>query len=159
MQLVYYLVNRYYPSHSLDEDVKQEGMLGLVQAAHTFDESKSKFVTYAGRCILNQISKYFRTERKQPRAMSLEAKVPGEDLGEVSLKDIIIGDYDVVTLPTDLKAFYNTLDEREQKILELSSIFNTDEVAEILGKSKSTVWMANAKIRKKWRKFNGEDID
>lgn len=159
MQLVYYLINKYYPKWLHDEDVQQEGMVGLVKAADTFDESKSKFATYAGKCILNQIRLYFRSEMKQSVTFSLDTPIPGENVENLTLQDIIVGDVDITTLPTDLKLFYEVLDEREQKILELSLMFNEYEIADIVGLDQSYVSRLKTKIRRKWRKFNGEDTD
>ena len=59
MNLVYFVISKYYPTFIHDEDIVQSGMLGLCKAADKWDESKSKFSTYAGRCIRNEINQEF----------------------------------------------------------------------------------------------------
>lgn len=54
---VYYIIHKYYPTFSKDEDIIQSGMVGLVKAANKFDASKGKFSTYAGVIIKNEIAK------------------------------------------------------------------------------------------------------
>lgn len=55
MNLVYYIIHKYYPAFSKDEDVIQSGMLGLCKASLHYDERKGKFSTYAGATIKNEI--------------------------------------------------------------------------------------------------------
>ena len=76
MKLVYFIVHKYYPAFGKNEDVIQEGMVGLVKAADTWDESKSKFSTYACACILTEIRTYFKQQSKHQNVLSLDKVLP-----------------------------------------------------------------------------------
>lgn len=80
MQLVYYLVHKYYPTYAKDEDIIQSGMLGLVKAANNYDDSKSKFSTYAGVVICREIAQELKNREKEKQTISLERLQ--EDYGE-----------------------------------------------------------------------------
>ena len=58
------------------EDLTQEGMLGLIAAVYSFDESKGfAFSTYAGSCIKNRIISSIRTISSKKK-IPLELIVP-----------------------------------------------------------------------------------
>ena len=69
--IVYTLANKYERSLYKDpasdiSDLIQEGYIGLIKAYNTFDISKGvKFITYANRCIENEIRMYLRKRNKQ----------------------------------------------------------------------------------------------
>lgn len=74
-KLVGYCFKKYVGNYSLSdhEDIIQEGMLGLWQAAVRFDESKGvKFNTFAVKYIYGSMLRYIRDERNMirvPRAV------------------------------------------------------------------------------------------
>ena len=69
------------------EDLKQEALLGLWQAANSFDESKGfAFSTYAFRVINNQILMYLRGINKHDNVISLQTET-GEN---IYLEDMIV---------------------------------------------------------------------
>lgn len=157
MKLVYYLVNKHYPTYLKNEDVIQEGMVGLCKAADTFDESKGKFVTFAGRCILNQIGIYFRTMNKQIGVMSLNKEVKNDDGDTVSFIEMLVGDEDVDFSYMDYKLFYDSLTEKEKQLLQLHLDHSQREIADILGVTPPTVSKTLKRIKFKWRKFYGSN--
>lgn len=59
IRLVYYMYNKLHMTDivkSYKEDIISEGMIGLINAANNFDESKNfMFATYAAMCIHNQM--------------------------------------------------------------------------------------------------------
>lgn len=69
--LVYHIINKYYPTYTKDEDIIQAGMLGLVKASKNYSNQKSKFSTYAGVCIRNEIVNELRYRQKHS-AVSLD---------------------------------------------------------------------------------------
>lgn len=71
--LVHFLINKYYPYFSADEDIIQCGMLGLCKAAEKWDSSKSKFSTYATKWILSEIKRELRERGKHSAEISLES--------------------------------------------------------------------------------------
>jgi len=59
--LVYGIASRYKSNNIDTDDIIQEGMIGLINAAEKFDGSKgNEFSTYACSCIKNQIVNYIR---------------------------------------------------------------------------------------------------
>jgi RNA polymerase sporulation-specific sigma factor len=56
-----------FNSHKNDiEDLKQNGFIGLIKANRTWDKNKNaKFITYAAKCIYNEMLKYV-INNKQP---------------------------------------------------------------------------------------------
>ena len=57
----FYLINKCYPNNIGDEDLRQEALVGLCEAAKRFDESLGyPFITYAQYWIKNQAQQYFR---------------------------------------------------------------------------------------------------
>lgn len=157
MSLVYYLINKYYPTYLHDEDVIQEGMVGLCQAANDYDSDKGKFSTFASYCILNRIKYYFRTISKQFNVLSYDRVIESVEDENLTFLDAIIGSEDVDLGFVNFKMFYDTLSDREQQLIDLS-VDNTEvEIGEILGISQPSVSLRKAKIKAKWRKFNGDN--
>lgn len=55
-KLVPYLLNKYFPLYSQDEDMLQRGYIGLWKASESYDEQKGvKFTAYAGKVIMNEM--------------------------------------------------------------------------------------------------------
>lgn len=53
-----------------DEDFIQEGNIGLIKAAHSFNLNRNiNFATYASRCIENEILMYLRHQKRQKDIM------------------------------------------------------------------------------------------
>lgn len=134
MKLVHAVINRLFPSYRGDEDVIEEGMLGLVKAAHAFAEDSSvAFSTYAFCSIRNEIINYLRRERRYEGVVSLDEPI-GED-GEgnvVTLGDTIASD-DVVecsSYPSELEDVFTTLKDRDKVILVMKLRgYSTEEIA------------------------------
>ena len=54
MNLVHYIVHKHFPQYTANQDVIQNGYIGLIKAVDSFDESMGNtFSTYATRCIFN----------------------------------------------------------------------------------------------------------
>ena len=72
LRLVAHIVKKYNNSGRESEELIAIGIVGLVKAVNTFDASKgSRIVTYAARCIENELLMMLRSERKQAREVSL----------------------------------------------------------------------------------------
>lgn len=161
LDLVYYMISRYYPLSIQDEDIIQNGMIGLWKACVTYDESLNMFSTYASKCILNEIRMYFRSfynrGKKDITLVSLEDVIHADEHTDLTLEDTIPVS-DVTTRTTEeailareiINKLWNRLDNRCKKILYW--IFVCDmtqaEVANILGVSRSLVSKKVADIRK-----------
>ena len=150
MNLVYFLISKYYPSFIHDEDIAQSGMVGLCRAAETWDESKSKFITYASHCILNEVKQEFRNRKRQITGISLN-----QDMCENgTFAEALVGDEDVNFI--DYDGFYNELTARQKEIWRLiRNAYSSKDIAEKFGCSKETITKDIRKIKSKWRKFNG----
>src|SRR5690625_1165439 len=60
-KLVEVLARKYAYNEQIQEDLTQVGMIGLLEAAHRFDESfKRKFESYAIPTIIGEIKRYIR---------------------------------------------------------------------------------------------------
>lgn len=137
MQLVYHTLHKYYPTYAFDEDIQQIGMLGLCKAANTYDETKSKFSTYAVKCIVNQVRMELRSRSRRVDAISLESVVSESSDGDtVELGDVCMGEPDVGSTIAVLDA----LDDRERKVVELRYAgLDVNEIAKQLGLSRATI--------------------
>lgn len=157
MNLVYFTVNKYYPTYIRDEDMIQCGMIGLCNAADNYDEEKGAFSTYAVLCIRSEIVKEFRSRQRQtkldPISLDTPIKVVGENL-PISYMDTVIGDEDVGFV--DIDGYYNTLTDYEKKYFNLlRSGYTQKELPSLLGCSRQNVSQVVRRLKAKWRAFNG----
>lgn len=144
MNLVYSLISKEYPTYLQDEDIVQCGMVGLCNAAEKWDESKSKFSTFAFICIRNEIRMELRRRQKHSGLLSLDYEVDGNDGERTSFGDFIVGDEDVLYIDTELPS----LTDRERQVFELFQAGLTPkEVADNIGVSEQYVWKVMRKIR------------
>ena len=66
LRLVVYIAKRFESNPIFMEDLISIGTLGLIKGIQTFDMDKNiKLVTYASRCIENEILMYLRKKNKQ----------------------------------------------------------------------------------------------
>lgn len=155
LRLVAHIVKKYNSPERSMEDLISTGTIGLIKAINTYDISKgNRLVTYASRCIENELLMMLRQERKCSREISLYEPIGTDKEGnEISLLDII--EYqgtdiiDHIVLDDNIRILYSSLREcitpREFKILTLRyGLFGTTplsqrEVAEILHISRSYV--------------------
>lgn len=151
--LVHYLIRKYYPTFTNDDDIIQAGMLGLCKAADSFDASKSAFSTYAGRCILNEIKLEFRRRKKHQGVLSLDYKMTDDDGKEVSFGDLCVGDEDVEFV--DLAEFNEQLSPEEREIVRLRKQgLGVCDIAKQLGYAQSSISRKLRKIIALWRSIN-----
>lgn len=155
MKFVYYLVNKQYLNHPQKEDLEQIGMIGLIKATVTFDESKGiKFSSYASRCILNEINMFFRTENRHTNVLHWEDVVNrnrnGDELtladitedanSSISMSDIIEEEYRRKELEKMISIILNKLLLREScAILFTIAGFSQREIGDFFGVSRSMI--------------------
>ncbi len=157
MNLVYFVIHKYYPTFYQDEDIIQIGMVGLCYAANTFDESKGfKFSSFASKCILNEINMEFRRRKKQKGVLSLELNCYHDDGETKTLGECLVGDEDVDVNFFDCDKFYSKLDQKDREIVDLRRLgFKEKEIAEKLNVSRSLVSTRLGRLRHVWRKLYG----
>lgn len=157
MRLVYFVIQKYFPNYTNDEDIKQVGMIGLIKAVDTWDEAKSKFSTYASTCISNEIRYYFRRNNKHMGVLSLNAMFDIGDDEYVEFEEVTVGEEDVSLTPYCYERFYESLSDREKLLIDLSPMYNQSEIGKALGISQPQVARIKKTLKEKWRTFNGED--
>ena len=72
LRLVAHIVKKYHSQERDLDDLISIGTIGLIKAVNTFDEKKGgRLVTYAARCIENELLMMLRQEKKLLREVSL----------------------------------------------------------------------------------------
>lgn len=129
MRLVAHITKKYNSYERDIDDLLSIGTIGLIKAINTYDEEKgNRLVTYASRCIENEILMMLRQEKKSSKELSLFEPIGTDKEGnEINLLDIIEHEdtdiADKIILEDDL-SYLNTflqsqLDTRELEILTL----------------------------------------
>jgi RNA polymerase sporulation-specific sigma factor len=155
MGLVHYIINKYYPSFSYDEDISQCGMVGLCNAVRLWDESKGAFTTYASHCIRNEINREFRRRNKHKGVLSLDYEYNDNDNEVTTFKEIIPGEDGVDYI--DYTPFYDQLTESQKLIFEYKiNGCNQPEIAKKMGISKQRVNQQLRIIKIKWNMVFGD---
>ena len=127
LRLVAHIVKKYNSQDRDLDDLISIGTIGLIKAVNTFDETKGgRLVTYAARCIENELLMMLRQEKKLLREVSLYEPIGTDPEGNhISLLDIICTD-EATMIEQFLHQYYlNHLDEmigyleeeREQEII------------------------------------------
>lgn len=168
LRLVAHIVKKYNNFERDTDDLISIGTIGLIKAINTYDiEKGSRLVTYASRCIENELLMMLRQERKCSREFSLYEPIGTDKEGnEINLLDIVeYDDIDItdhIVLEDNIKHLYHALDslldKRELKVLTLRyGLFNSPpltqrEVASKLNISRSYVSRIEKKALTKLRK-------
>ena len=172
LRLVAHIVKKYNNFERDTDDLISIGTIGLIKAINTYDiEKGNRLVTYASRCIENELLMMLRQERKCSREFSLYEPIGTDKEGnEINLLDIV--EYegtditDHIILEDNIKQLYHAiasqLDSRELKVLTLRyGLFNSHpltqrEVAARLNISRSYVSRIEKKALSKLRRsFDG----
>lgn len=155
LRLVAHIARKYYTSARDTDDLISIGTIGLIKAINTFNKDKgSRLVTYASRCIENELLMRLRQERKESREVSIYDPIGTDKEGnEISLLDIISCDDECMIgkliekeqLQNISRVFTSVLDPKEQKVIALRyGLFHCNqltqrEVALLLNISRSYV--------------------
>ena len=91
LRLVAHVIRKYQNTSEDPEDLISIGTIGLIKAVNTFDLDKGgRLVTYAARCIENELLMMIRQEKKILREVSLYEPIGTDQEGNhISLLDII----------------------------------------------------------------------
>lgn len=155
LRLVAHIVKKYNSLDRDTEDLISIGTIGLIKAINTYDESKgNRLVTYASRCIENELLMLFRREKKISKEVSLYEPIGVDKEGnEISLLDIIQCDddniFNLLLYSSNTKKLYEEIaampDAKEKQVIVLRyGLYGGEElpqreVAKILGISRSYV--------------------
>ena len=127
LRLVVYIARRFENTGINIEDLISIGTIGLIKAVESYDlGKKTKFSTYASRCIENEILMYFRGRKKTAGDISLEEPLDTDRDGNsltlmelVSDEEDIISRLDIAIKAEKLREVFGVLDRREQTVLRL----------------------------------------
>lgn len=154
LRLVAHIVKKYYTQNQNQDDLISIGTIGLIKAIDSFDISNgTRFATYAGKCLQNEILMYFRAQKKTAGEISINEPIDTDKDGNpltfmdiISVDDTIADDIDVKTKSEEaMKIISKDLSERERKIIVLRYGLSGGrplaqrEVASLLGISRSYV--------------------
>lgn len=154
LRLVAHIAKKYYAPGCDNEDLISIGTIGLIKAIDTYNpDSGTRFATYAGKCLQNEILMYFRSRKKLASETLLSDAVDTDKDGNpLTYMDIICCEDDVfeeienkMNTKKAVKAVYTVLDEREREIILLryglggESPITQRETAKKLGISRSYV--------------------
>lgn len=165
LRLVVYIAKRYETNPIFMEDLISIGTIGLIKAVNTFKRDKNiKLVTYASRCIENEILMFLRKKSRQKTEISFDEPLNVDyDGNELLLSDILGTEGDIVA-----ESFYAEEDKRqllkamsklkdnERMILEMRYGINHEEltqkdIADQLGISQSYISRLEKRIIQKLR--------
>lgn len=154
----------YYMAGADEDDVIQEGMIGLLKAIRQYDpEKEAGFATFAGICITRQIISAIRMadrEKHKPlnTSISLNKPVGGEEEG-VTLEDTLTvsdGESPEALLVVKDLAYYimhnedSVFSNFEMQVLNKMVRENDyEEIARRLGRSRKSIDNAMQRIKKK----------
>ena len=171
LRLVVYIAKRYETNPIFMEDLISIGSIGLIKAVNTFKPDKNiKLVTYASRCIENEILMFLRKKNRRKAEVSFDEPLNVDyDGNELLLSDIIGTDDDLVTKEFEknenrrelLKAM-STLKERERLILQMRYGIDHEEltqkdIADRLGISQSYISRLEKRILAKLKTTMHQD--
>lgn len=167
MRLVAHLVKKYNYADRDVEDLISIGTIGLIKAVNTFNGDKgSRLVTYAAKCIDNELLMMLRSEKKRARDTSIYEPLGTDSEGNsISLMDVLESDeLDIIEemeLDANIKKLNglikDVLTERERQIICLryglgdGHEVTQREIAERFGISRSYVSRLEKKALKKLR--------
>ena len=91
LRLVAHIVKKYHNFEKEKEDMISIGTIGLIKAINTYDINKGhRLVTYAARCIENELLMMLRQEKKTSKNTSLYEPIGVDKEGnEIHLLDIL----------------------------------------------------------------------
>ena len=96
------------------EDMVSIGMIGLIKAAITFDESKKfAFSSYASKCIKNEILMLYRKEKKHENDISFNEPIVNQSVKQELTYESIIED--IENKQSFIKAFNYVLNYLSEK--------------------------------------------
>ena len=153
LRLVVYIAKRYETNPVFMEDLISIGSIGLIKAVNTFKRDKNiKLVTYASRCIENEILMFLRKKSRRKVEVSFDEPLNIDyDGNELLLSDILGTEDDLVTKEfekqenkRELMEAMATLKERERQILQMRYGIGQEEltqkdIAQKLGISQSYI--------------------
>jgi RNA polymerase sporulation-specific sigma factor len=94
LRLVAHIAKKYYSENRENEELISIGIIGLIKAVNTYNPTKgNRLVTYASKCIENELLMMLRSERKRSKDVSLSEPIGMDKEGNtISLMDVVEND-------------------------------------------------------------------
>lgn len=91
LRLVAHISKKYYSENRDMDDLISIGIIGLIKAVNTYNPTKgNRLVTYASKCIENELLMMLRGEKKKNREVSLNEPIGTDREGNsISLIDVM----------------------------------------------------------------------
>ncbi len=91
LRLVAHIAKKYYSDNRDSEDLISIGIIGLIKAINTYKAEKgNRLVTYASKCIENELLMMLRGEKKKSKEISLNEPIGTDKEGNtISLMEVI----------------------------------------------------------------------
>ena len=172
LRLVAHIAKKYATNSIDNEEYISIGTIGLIKGINSFSEEKGfKLSTYCSRCIENEILMTLRASKKSSNDVSINDVIgTDKDGNDMELIDIIESDdidpidkiYNKVITKQLIKFVNTKLPEREKQIIYMrygldgNKEKTQQEVADILGISRSYVSRIESKIQKKMNEVLGK---
>lgn len=157
-RLVNFVMRRQFPSLARDQDIAQEGFIGLWKACLKYDGREGvKFSTFAIPCIRNAILMELRRRRRIPGAVSLDAPLGGCDDDTFSLSDTL-ADPTAAAFETDIFTddFIQRLRPEDRQLVELRTAgLSQSAVGDAIGISQVMVSRRLRKIKALYHRTGG----
>lgn len=153
LRLVNFVLRRYFPTLAQDEDLAQEGSIGLWKACMSYD-GRGKFSTFAVLCIKCEILMCLRKRRRSAGTVSLDAPF-GDDTNSTTLGDMV-EDPKASTFEAEAETndFIRRLRDRDRRIIELRVAGLTQkDIAQSTGISQVGVSRRLCKVGALYRKM------
>ena len=121
------------------EDLISIGSIGLIKAVNTFKRDKNiKLVTYASRCIENEILMFLRKKSRRKVEVSFDEPL------NIDYDDVVTKEFEKKENKRELLEAMSTLKERERQILQMRYGIQHEEltqkdIAKRLGISQSYI--------------------
>ncbi len=154
LRLVAHIIKKYYSGCKDQEDLISIGTIGLIKAIDSFKPANgTRFATYAGKCLQDEILMYFRAQKKLGAETSINDAIEyDKDGNPLTYMDVACVEDDIAET-IDLKmrsakaieGVKKLLDRREKQImvrrygLDGKAPLTQREVAAIMGISRSYV--------------------
>ena len=166
LRLVAHVAKKYYALPGEQDDLISIGTIGLIKAVNTYDHTrKTRFSTYASKCIENELRMQFRQCRKVETIISLQDSIEsGKEDTTLTVEDAIPDDFcmeEAVEREDSVEKLHrmlNQLPPRDRQIIALRYGINRDEpltqqeTAQLLGISRSYVSRLENRVLERLRK-------
>ncbi len=154
LRLVAHIIKKYDTEKEEQEDLISIGTIGLIKAIDSFNAGLgTRFATYAGKCVQNEILMYFRSQKKFSSESSLNEAIevdkdgnPLTILDVMHVEDNIVDEIDLKNrIALALNGVKEKLTPRERSIITLryglwgEKMRTQKEVAKQMGISRSYV--------------------